>query len=198
MIIQSLEQKTRLALTTVLVAVSSSVIICCFTMWKCFSFISEERSQIYVIDGDIPFLAERTKMETTFLVEAKAHIQLFHHYFFNLPPDNNYIEWAMGKAMYMADATALRQKKALEESGFLSDLVSSSAVATLVCDSISFDERQKRFTYYGTQLIKRKSNTKRRSLVTSGMLESVPRSHNNPHGLLITNWRTVENNDLNH
>lgn len=88
MIIQSLEQKTRLALTTVLVAVSSSVIICCFTMWKCFSFISEERSQIYVIDGDIPFLAERTKMETTFLVEAKAHIQLFHHYFFNLPPDN--------------------------------------------------------------------------------------------------------------
>ncbi len=167
-------------------------------MWKCFSFISEERSQIYVIDGDIPFLAERTKMETTFLVEAKAHIQLFHHYFFNLPPDNNYIEWAMGKAMYMADATALRQKKALEESGFLSDLVSSSAVATLVCDSISFDERQKRFTYYGTQLIKRKSNTKRRSLVTSGMLESVPRSHNNPHGLMITNWRTVENNDLNH
>lgn len=181
---------------TVLFSVSASVIICCFTMYMCFSFITEERSQIYVIDGDIPFLAERTKLETTFIIEAESHIQLFHHYFFNLPPDNHYIEWSMGRAMYMADATALRQKKAMEESGFFSDLVSSSAVSSLICDSIRFDEQQKKFTYYGTQIIKRRTKNQRRSLVTAGELESVPRSHNNPHGLLIKNWRTIENNDL--
>lgn len=198
MIIQSLEQKTRLALTTVLVAVSACVIICCFTLWQSFNFINRERSQIYVLDGDIPFLAERAKLETTFLIEAKAHIQLFHQYFFNLPPDNDYIKWSMGKALYMADGSALRQRKALEESGFLSDLVSSSAVSTLICDSIVFDEAEKNFTYYGTQLIKRRSRNQKRSLVTAGSIESVPRSHNNPHGLMVTNWKTIENNDLSH
>ena len=62
-----------------------------------------------------------------------------HQYFFNLPPDNDYIKWTLGKAMYMADGTALKQKQAMDENGFYSDIISSSAVCTVMCDSISFD-----------------------------------------------------------
>lgn len=36
----------------------------------------------------------------------------------------------------------------------------------------------------------------KRSLITVGSIENVPRTRNNPHGLLITNWRTLENKDL--
>ena len=36
----------------------------------------------------------------------------------------------------------------------------------------------------------------KRSIITTGYLENVPRTQNNPHGLLITNWRTLENKDL--
>ena len=197
MLIRSLEQKTKLALSTVVLAVGGCVLICCFTMWTCFNFITNERKQIYVIDGDIPFLAERTKAETTFVIEAESHIQLFHHYFFNLPPDDDYIKWSLGKALYMADNSAAKQKGTLIESGFLSDIVSSSSVCSLVCDSIQFQESDRSFKYYGTLTIKRPSVVRRRSLVTAGKLESVPRSHNNPHGLMVTGWRILENKDLN-
>lgn len=62
MLIQSLEQKTRLALTTVLLTVVGSTAICLFTIYKSYSLLQEERSQIYVLDGDIPFLANRAKL----------------------------------------------------------------------------------------------------------------------------------------
>ena len=196
MLIQSLEQKTRLALMTVVMAVAGCVIICGITIYYCSKLVTEERSQIYVIDGDIPFLAERSKQEANFAMEAKAHIQLFHQYFFNLPPDDDYIKWTLGKAMYMADGTALKQKQAMEENGFYSDIISSSAVCTIICDSINFDEHQRVFKYYGTQLIKRRSRDMKRSIITVGAIENVPRTENNPHGLMITNWRTLENKDL--
>lgn len=197
MLIQSLEQKTRLALTVAVSAIAGAVVICVITVISCWAMISREREQIYILDGDIPFLAERAQLSTNFLMEAKAHINLFHSYFFNLPPDDRYINYTLGKALYMADGSALKQKQALDEKGFYSDLLSSSAVCTVMCDSINLDEHSKKFTYYGKQVIKRKSRDMTRSLITSGEIMNVPRTENNPHGLLITNWRTLENKDLN-
>ena len=52
------------------------------------------------------------------------------------------------------------------------------------------------FTYYGRQRIERRSNILTRELVTAGQLKRVPRTDNNPHGLLITNWRTLLNKDI--
>lgn len=196
MLIQTLEQKTRLALTTVVVTIVGCVVICLLTVFGCFSMIQKERDQIYVIDGDIPFLAERAQLETTFIMEAKAHIMNFHHYFFSLPPDNEYIQWTINKAMYLADGSALKQKQALDENGFYSDIVSASAVCSIMCDSINFDEHTKQFKFYGKQLIKRRTKSQKRLLVTAGSLQTVPRSQNNPHGLLITNWKTLENRDI--
>ena len=183
MLIQSLEQKTKLALMTVILTLAACMVICIFTVYQSSKLVSEERSQIYILDGNIPFLAERCLQEANFVMEAKAHIQLFHQYFFNLPPDDDYIKWTLGKALYMADGTAMKQK-------------SSSAVCTIKCDSIQFNEHDKKFKYFGTQLIKRRSRDLKRSIITVGEIENVPRTQNNPHGLLITNWRTLENKDL--
>ena len=196
MLIQSLEQKTRLALLTVVLTVCGCTVICAFTVYYAAKLITDDRRQIYCIDGQIPFLAERSKQEANFVMEAKADIQLFHQYFFNLPPDDDYIKWTLGKAMYMADGTAMKQKQAMDENGFYSDIVSSSSVCTIICDSIHLDEHRRKFVYYGTQIIKRRSRDMKRSIITTGYLENVPRTQNNPHGLLITNWRTLENKDL--
>ena len=196
MLIQSLEQKTRLAMFTVLAMAVSCTIICIVTVFFCAKLVTDERQQIYLIDGDIPFLAERSQQETNFVMEAKAHIQLFHQYFFNLPPDDDYIKWTVGKALYMADGTAMKQKQAMDENGFYSDIVSSSAVCTIICDSIQLDEHTRKFKYFGTQMIKRRTRDMKRSIITVGGIENVPRTQNNPHGLLICNWRTLENKDL--
>ena len=54
MLIQSLEQKTRLALLTVVFTIVGCSFICGFTIYKCMKMVQEERSQIYVLDGNIP------------------------------------------------------------------------------------------------------------------------------------------------
>ena len=159
--------------------------------------VTKERNQIYILDGEIPFLAERAQLETTFKIEAEAHINLFHQMFFNLPPDNEYIQYTIGKAMYLADNSALKQKQAMTENGFYSDIVSSSAVCSIMCDSIKLNQETLDFTFYGTQFIKRRTSQIKRSMITCGKLQSVPRSKNNPHGLMICNWRTIENKELN-
>ena len=161
---------------TVILTLAACTVICIFTVYQSSKLVSEERSQIYILDGDIPFLAERSLQEANFVMEAKAHIQLFHQYFFNLPPDDDYIKWTLGKALYMADGTAMKQKQAMEENGFYSDIISSSAVCTIKCDSIQFDEHEKKFKYFGTQLIKRRSRDLRRSITTVGEIENVPRT----------------------
>lgn len=196
MLIQSLEQKTRLAFATVATTVIGCVVLCCFTIWWSLSLVHEERNQIYILDGEIPFLAERAQLEANFIMEAQAHIQLFHQYFFNLPPDDAYMKWTTSKALYMADESALKQHQTMNEKGLYSDIVSSSATMSVMCDSINFDEHSHSFTYYGTQLIKRKSRTMHRSLITAGKLVNVERSRNNPHGLLVSDWRIIENRDL--
>lgn len=196
MLIESLEQKTRLAMITVLATIAGSVIICCAILLISFNKISDERNQIYILDGQIPFLAERAELETTYEIEAKAHINMFHQNFFNLPPDNEYIEYSIGKAMYLADGSALKQKKSMEEKGFFNDLVSSSAVCSIICDSINVNTETNDFMFYGRQLIKRRTSQIHRSMITTGKLYTVPRSKNNPHGLMIVNWRTLENKDL--
>lgn len=196
MLIQDLDKKIKFAKSVVLVSVSACALICCFVIWKAFALVTAERNQIYVLDGDIPFLAKRAELEADFVMEAKAHINLFHHYFFTLPPDDAYIKWTVGKALYMADGSALKQKQALDESGFFNDMVSSSAFCTVVCDSISLNEHTKEFRFYGKLFIRRPSRSQKRSLVTGGFLENVRRSENNPHGLMITRWKTLENEDL--
>ncbi len=128
-----------------------------------------------------------TRLKTTvcyplIITTKHGYIENFHQYFFNLPPDNDYIKWTVGKAMYMADGTALKQKQALDENGFYSDIISSSAVCTIICDSIQFDEHTRKFSYYGTQIIKRRTRDLKRTMLTTGYVENVPRTQNNPHG----------------
>jgi hypothetical protein len=52
------------------------------------------------------------------------------------------------------------------------------------------------FTYYGRQRIERRTSVTTRELITAGQLKRVPRTDNNPHGLLIVNWRTLLNKDI--
>lgn len=124
------------------------------------------------------------------------YIKKVHHYFFTLPPDDKYIKYTMEKAMYLVDETGLAQYNTLKEKGFYSNILGTSAVFSIYCDSIRFDKSTMEFTYYGRQRIERRSNILMRELVTAGQLKRVPRTENNPHGLLIVNWRTLLNKDI--
>ena len=75
------------------------------------------QKKVYVLDGNVPILVRRTTMEETLDVEAKNHVEMFHHYFFTLAPDDKYIRYTMEKAMYLVDETGLAQYNTLKEKG---------------------------------------------------------------------------------
>ncbi len=194
MIIQNIESKIRLATVLSLGSLLTSIIICGFVSAYAYQQVANARQSIYILDNDIPILAKQTNMQMNRPAEYKAAVDLFHSLFFNLTPDDKHIEYQMSRAMYFVDETGVGQYNNLKEKGYFNSILSSSSVLTIQTDSIVID--QNRFRYYGKQKIDRRSATITRSIITEGELIDIPRSENNSHGVLITNWKTIENKDL--
>ena len=196
MVIKNLENKIKLVMIVCSLFLVGCIVISLGSIWTARGMVSDAQKKVYVLDSNVPVLVKQTTMEETLDVEAKSHIDMFHHYFFTLAPDDKYIKYTMEKAMYLVDETGLAQYNALKEKGLYSNIMGTSAVFSILCDSIRFDDKSMEFTYYGRQRIERRTSILTRELVTAGVLKRVPRTENNPHGLLITNWRTLLNKDI--
>lgn len=196
MVIKNLENKIKLVTIVCCVFLAGCVVISMSSIWTARSMVADAQKKIYVLDGTVPVLVERTTMDETLDVEAKSHVERFHHLFFTLAPDDKYIKYTMDKAMYLVDETGLAQYNTLKERGFYNNIMGTSAVFSIYCDSINFDPQKMEFKYYGRQRIERRTSILTRELVTAGLLKRVPRTDNNPHGLLIVNWRTLLNKDI--
>ena len=196
MVIKNLENKIKLVTIVCCVFLAGCVVISMSSIWTARSMVADAQKKIYVLYGTVPVLVERTTMDETLDVEAKSHVERFHHLFFTLAPDDKYIKYTMDKAMYLVDETGLAQYNTLKERGFYNNIMGTSAVFSIYCDSINFDPQKMEFKYYGRQRIERRTSILTRELVTAGQLKRVPRTDNNPHGLLIVNWRTLLNKDI--
>lgn len=196
MVIKNLENKIKLVLIICSLFLLGCIIISISSIWTAKVMVSDAHQKVYVLDGNVPILVQRSTMEETLDVEAKSHVEMFHHYFFTLAPDDKYIKYTMDKAMYLVDETGLAQYNTLKEKGFYNNIMGTSAVFSIFCDSIKLDMDRMEFTYYGRQRIERRTSVLMRELVTEGFVKRVPRTENNPHGLLIVNWRTILNKDI--
>jgi conjugative transposon TraK protein len=196
MIIKNIEAKVRLATFISAGALLTALLMVAINSWYAYRLVSNSQKNIYILDNNIPLEARQTDMQMNRPAEYRADVELFHSLFFSLTPDDNYMEYQMKKAMYLVDESGMQQYNDLKENGFFNSILSSSSVLTLQTDSVAIDIAKKYFRYYGKLKIDRRSSTVVRSLVTEGYLKDIPRSDNNPHGVLITNWKTLENKDL--
>lgn len=195
-LIKNIESKIRLASVIAIGGLLSGIVIAIGVSFFAYRQVVEARQSIYILDNNVPILAKQTNMQMNRPAEYRAHIDLFHTIFFSLTPDDKYIDYQMKKAMYLIDESGMQQYQNLKEKGYFSSILSSSSVLTIETDSIYLDIPKKYFRYYAHQKIDRKSSVLNRSLITEGYLKDIPRSDNNPHGVLIVNWKTLENKDL--
>ena len=196
MIVKNIEAKIRLATWVAIGSFLTSIILSAICCSYAYRQVSDARKSIYILSNGIPLQANQTDMQGNRPAEYRADIDLFHALFFSLTPDDKYIEYQLKKAMYLVDESGADQVNNLKENGFFNSVLSSSSVITLQTDSISLDMAKHYFRYYGKLKIDRRSSTVIRSLITEGYLKDIPRSDNNPHGVLITGWKTLENKDL--
>ena len=197
MIVKNIEAKVRLATFLSFSSFLLALLISLGSAYFAYKQISDSRKSIYILqDGINPLRASRTDLELNREAEYRAHISRFHSLFFSLIPDEQFIESQMRQAMYLVDESGVQQYNNLKERSFFSSVLSSSAVLTLQMDSIFLDEKKKYFKYYATQRIDRKSTVTIRSLITEGYLRDLPaRSEHNPHAVLITSWKTLDNTE---
>lgn len=195
-LIKNIESKIKINKIVSLAAIICATIIAISSIYYGYSVTTNANKNIYVLSDNTPIMALRTDLEVNRPVEYKSQIDYFHSLFFNITPDDAFIEAQMKKAMYLIDETGLQQYRNMKEKGLFSQILSSNSIITLITDSISLDVSNKIFVFYGKQIIDRKTSRLTRTLITTGTLKDIPRSENNAHGVLIENWKTIENKDV--
>lgn len=178
--------------------IAGCVVICCFTLYKCFQTVSRMQDKVYILAAGKALEAYASERKDNVPVEARDHVKTFHKFFFTLDPDDKVIKNNITKALYLADDSAKRIYDDLKENNFYSGIISGNISQTIQIDSVAVDVKDYpyRFKCFARQHIIRTTSIVKRSLVTEGALRNVSRSDNNPHGFLIERFNTIENRDL--
>ena len=161
-----------------------------FALWMAFSTNKNALNSAFAIntDGSIIPLKLVTQKEN-FSVEALAHLELFHTYFYNIDASN--YEKNLEKALWLGNSSIdnlYRQKKA---DGVYNRLLQYSLVQKVIEIDSKVSEVNGAYAFTTTVIfeINRGTIVDTYELVSTGNLVVVDRNFpNNPHGLLITNY----------
>ena len=196
MIVKNIEKRIKINKTMAIATVIFAIVIVIVGFSYSYKIVQDSRKSIYILDNGVPVLVNQTDELLNRPVEYKAQVELFHRLFFTLAPDDEYINKNIDKALYLMDDSAKKERSNLTEKGWYNQIISSNATVSIQTDSINIDLNSKRFMYYGTQMINRKTSLIIRKLITQGTFRDIPRTPNNAHGVLLENWNILDNTEL--
>lgn len=196
MLVKNIEQKIKINKAVSIASILFAVFVVIAGFVMAYKMVQDSRKSLYVIDNGIPILVKQTDELLNRPVEYQSQIELFHRLFFTLAPDDRYIKENVEKSLYLIDDSGKKEYTNLREKGFYNQIISGNSLVTVRNDSIKIDLPNRKFIYYGTQMINRKKSLIIRKLITEGNFEDMIRSPNNPHGVLLRNWRILENSEL--
>ena len=101
-------------------------------VWMSYSFAERQRQKIYVLDNGRSLMVALSQ-------DLAQHVRRFHELFFTLSPDKAAIESNVGRALQMADKSALSYYKVLQEKGFFNRLIAGNVSQMVKVDSIRCD-----------------------------------------------------------
>ncbi|AYO57970.1 conjugative transposon protein TraK [Chryseobacterium sp. 6424] len=196
MLIKSIEEKIRINKAVSITALTVSLFMVLAGFGFAYQLIKESRKSLYVLDNGVPVLVKQTDELLNRPVEYRSQVELFHRLFFTLAPDDQYIKDNIEKSLYLIDDTGKKEYTNLREKGFYNQLISSNSMVTVTTDSIQINSNDRKFMFFGKQMINRKTALIVRKLFTEGRFEDIVRSPNNPHGVLLKDWRIIDNSEI--
>lgn len=196
MLIKSIEEKIRINKAVSITALTVSLFVVLAGFGFAYQLIKESRKSLYVLDNGVPVLVKQTDELLNRPVEYRSQVELFHRLFFTLAPDDQYIKDNIEKSLYLIDDTGKKEYTNLREKGFYNQLISSNSMVTVSTDSIKINSNDRKFMFFGKQMINRKTALIVRKLITEGRFEDIVRSPNNPHGVLLKDWRIMDNSEI--
>ncbi|MCF8714677.1 conjugal transfer protein TraK [Joostella atrarenae] len=172
-----------------------SVVVCAllsstFSIWMAFNTNKNAMNSAFAINTDGSIIPLKlVSQKENFKVEALAHLDLFHNYFYNVDASN--YEKNLKKALWLGNSSVdnlYRQKKA---DGVYNRLLQYSLVQKVlhIDSQITENKGAYNFTTKTVFEINRGTIIDTYELASTGNLIMVDRNFpNNPHGLLITNY----------
>lgn len=185
--IYTILQRNRLIVLSLILC---SMFTSCFAIWMTINMHSKALNSAFAIntDGSIIPLRLVTQKEN-FRVEALAHLERFHSYFYGIDASN--YEQHLEKALWLGDSSVdnlYRQKKT---DGVYNRLIQYSLVQKVLKIDSKIEEIEGQYHFQTTTLfeINRGTVTDTYELISTGILMPVDRNFpKNPHGLLITHY----------
>ncbi|MCM5663630.1 conjugal transfer protein TraK [Galbibacter mesophilus] len=174
----------------VLATVGCSAVVCIVSVLMTVKVHRESRNNAFVVssNGEVVPL-KVTDQRENFEVEALAHLELFHRYFYGL--DANNYKKRIGKALWLGDSSVsdlFRQKQA---EGVYNRILQYSLVQEVlnIESEVETQGEPYKFSTVTTFQINRGNITDTYELISSGNLIRVERSFpHNSHGLLVTDY----------
>lgn len=181
-----------------LMVVLGSIILGVYALYTNRVLSAKLQDRVYVLHNGRAVEVFATSRKENIGVEVRDHVKRFHELFFSLDPDEKAIATTIKKALYLSDGSAKKQYDDLVETGYIAGIISGNVSQQIVIDSVQVVTTAEPFVFrcYATLHIIRSTSIVTRNLITQGYLRSVARSDNNPHGLLIEKWETIENKDI--
>jgi hypothetical protein len=185
--IYSVLQTNRFVVITV---VSGALISSLFFGWMMYDIQRTALNNSFAINTDgsvipLKWVTQKENLE----VEAFAHLELFHNYFYNIDA-SNYLR-NLEKALWLGNSSVddlYRQKKA---DGVYNRLLQYSLVQKVLSIESQLDLQVEPYQFKTTTIfeINRGTVVDRYELISTGNLIVVDRNYpTNTHGLLITNY----------
>lgn len=174
----------------VLAVVIASALTCTVCVLMVIQLHRESTNSAFVVNGDgtvvpLKLVSQRENLA----VEAKAHLELFHRYFYGIDASN--YERNLEKALWLGDVSVTDLYRQKQSEGVYNRLLQYSLVQEVVRVETQLEIQAEPYRFRSVILFKinRGSVTDTYELTTSGNLVHVDRNFpHNPHGLLITNF----------
>lgn len=174
----------------VLTVVIGAVLTCIISIMMVMKLHKENVNNAFIVNGDGSVIPLKMVSQLENLgVEALAHLELFHAYFYNIDASN--YEKNLEKALWLGNSSVdalYRQKKA---DGVYNRLLQYSLVQKVLSIDSKIDIQQKPYRFETKTIfeINRGSVVDTYELITTGNLIHVDRNFpKNTHGLLITDF----------
>lgn len=75
MVIKNLENKIKLVGIICTAFLIGCIIISVSSIWTARTMVTDAQKKVYVLDGNVPILVNRTTMDETLDVEARSHVE---------------------------------------------------------------------------------------------------------------------------
>lgn len=161
-----------------------------FSGWMVYNVYHEAMNKAFAINTDGSVIPLKwVKQKENLEVEALAHLELFHTYFYNIDASN--FNSHLDKALWLGNSSVddlYRQKKA---DGVYNRLIQYSLVQKVLSIDSEVDLSAEPYLFRTRTIfeINRGTITDTYELISTGNIIQVDRNYpNNTHGLLITNY----------